>query len=95
MIRPNVMTFTLTPNCYKVVFNYHPLLVACVKRIPSARYRADGKFWEVSPNDENYLKLMADWAVRRYLCRSVQWQSDEEPVESYEVPEMPKLEVPQ
>nr|DAX49141.1 MAG TPA: Chromatin remodeling complex ATPase [Caudoviricetes sp.] len=94
MIRPNVMTFTLTPNCYKVVFNYHPLLVACVKRIPSARYRADGKFWEVSPYDENYLKLMADWAVQRHLCSYVQWQKDEEPVESYEVPDMPKLEVP-
>ena len=93
MMRLNIMTFTLTPNCYKVVFNYQPLLVACVKRIPSARYRADGKFWEVSPTDENYLRLMADWAVQRHLCNSVQWLKDEEPVESYEIPEMPKLEV--
>jgi len=37
---------------------------------------------------------MADWAVQRHLCNSVQWLSDEEPVESYEVPEMPKLKVP-
>lgn len=93
-MRSNVMSFTSTPDCYKVVFGYHPLLVACVKRIPSARYRADGKFWEVSPYDEKYLKLMAGWAVRRHLCSSVQWLSDDEPVESYEVPEMPKLEVP-
>lgn len=94
MMRSNVMTFTLTPNCYKVAFNYHPLLVACVKRIPSARYRADGKFWEVSPFEKNYLNLMASWAMEKSLCKSVQWLSDEEPVESYEVPEMPKLKVP-
>lgn len=94
MMRSNVMTFTLTPNCYKVAFNYHPLLVACVKRIPSARYRADGRFWEVSPFEKNYLNLMANWAVEKSLCKSVQWLSDEEPVESYEVPEMPKLKVP-
>lgn len=88
------MTYTLTPNCYKVSFAYHPLLVACIKRIPSAQYRADGRFWEVSTVDENYLRLMADWAVRRRLCVSVQWLKDEEPVESYEVQPMPKLEVP-
>lgn len=93
-MRLNVMTYTLTPNCYKVSFAYHPLLVACIKRIPSAQYRADGRFWEVSTVDENYLRLMADWAVRRRLCVSVQWLKDEEPVESYEVQPMPKLEVP-
>ena len=90
----NVMTYTLTPNCYKVEFKYHPRLVECVKRIPSARYRADGRFWEVSSDDENYLRLMAEWAIKNYYCRSVQWQSDEEPVESYEIPEMPKLTIP-
>ena len=93
-MRLNVMTYTLTPNCYKVSFAYHPLLVACIKRIPSAQYRADCRFWEVSTVDENYLRLMADWAVRRRLCVSVQWLKDEEPVESYEVQPMPKLEVP-
>lgn len=94
MIRPNVMVYTLTPNCYKVCFVYHPLLVACIKRIPSARFRADGRFWEVSPFDKKYLEVMADWAVKRRLCNSVQWATDEEPVESYEVPDMPKLTVP-
>lgn len=88
------MVYTLTPNCYKVCFVYHPLLVACIKRIPSARFRADGRFWEVSPFDKKYLEVMADWAVKRRLCNSVQWATDEEPVESYEVPDMPKLTVP-
>lgn len=88
------MTYTLTPNCYKVIFQYHPLLVKCIKRIPSARYRADGRFWEVAVNDVNYLQLMAEWAVNNRLCAGVAWMKDEEPVESYEVPPMPELTVP-
>lgn len=94
MMRRNILTYTLTPNCYKVEFNYHPLLVTLMKKIPSAHYRADGRFWEVSPYDKNYLELMSDWAVKRHICSSVEWRSDEEPVESYEVPAMPKLTVP-
>ena len=88
------MYYTLTPNCYKVSFMYHPLLVKCIRRIPSANYRADGHFWEVDPKDEWYLKAMAEWAVRRHLVGSVCWNKDEEPVESYEVPPMPELTVP-
>ena len=88
------MYYTLTPNCYKVSFMYHPLLVKCIRRIPSANYRADGHFWEVDPKDEWYLKAMAEWAVRCHLVGSVCWNKDEEPVESYEVPPMPELTVP-
>lgn len=88
------MFYTLTPNCYKVSFAYHPLLVKCIKRIPSARYRADGHFWEVSPFDVEYLRKMGDWAVVNHLCGSVAWQKDDEPIESYEIPPMPDLTVP-
>ena len=88
------MFYTLTPNCYKVSFAYHPLLVKCIKRIPSARYRADGHFWEVSPFDVEYLRKMGDWAVANHLCGSVAWQKDDEPIESYEIPQMPDLTVP-
>ena len=88
------LVYTLTPNCYKVSFDYHPMIVKCIKRIPSARYRAEGKFWEVSPDDINYLRLMADWAVKNHFCYGVSWMKDEEPIESYEVPEMPELTVP-
>ena len=45
------MYYTLTPNCYKVSFQYQPMLVKCIKRIPSARYQADGRFWEVAVQD--------------------------------------------
>ena len=93
MIVP-VLDITLTPNCYKVAFQYHPLLVACVKRIPSARYQADGKYWEVASNDVRYLRLMADWAKDKNLVRGVRWLKDEEPVVSYEPIPMPTLTVP-
>lgn len=93
MIVP-VLDITLTPNCYKVAFQYQPLLVACVKRIPSARYQADGKYWEVASDDVRYLRLMADWAKDKNLVRAVRWLKDEEPVVSYEPIPMPALTVP-
>lgn len=92
MMKP--MYYTETPNCYKVSFEYHPLLVKCIRRIPSAQYRADGKFWEVAKEDVRYLQMMAPWAVEKCLCRVVRWCKDDEPVESYDVPPMPQLTVP-
>ena len=93
MIIP-VLDITLTPNCYKVTFQYHPLLVACCKRIPSANYIGDGKYWEVSITDAQYLRLMAKWARERNIVRQVRWLKDEEPIESYEPLPMPQLTVP-
>ena len=71
MIAP--MTYTLTPNCYKVGFQYHPMLVKCIRRIPSARYQADGKFWEVSVNDITYLQKMGQWARDQHFVSAVLW----------------------
>ena len=93
MIVP-VLDITLTPNCYKVAFQYHPLLVACCKRIPTARYIGDGKYWEVATNDARYLRIMAQWAKEKNLIRQVRWMKDDEPVESYEPLPMPQLTVP-
>ena len=93
MIIP-VLDITLTPNCYKVAFQYHPLLVACCKRIPTARYIGDGKYWEVATNDAQYLRIMAQWAKEKNLVRQVRWMKDDEPVESYEPLPMPQLTVP-
>lgn len=88
------LDITLTPNCYKVAFMYHPLLVACCKRIPSARYHAEFKQWEVQVVDAQYLRIMAQWAQDRNLVRQVRWMKDEEPVESYEPLPMPELTIP-
>lgn len=93
MIVP-VLDITLTPNCYKVAYQYHPLLVACCKRIPTARYIGDGKYWEVATNDAQYLRIMAQWAKEKNLVRQVRWMKDDEPVESYEPLPMPQLTVP-
>lgn len=90
----NVLDITLTPNCYKVTYQYHPLLVTCTKRIPSARYNGEGKYWEVNTIDAQYLRLMAEWAMNKGLVRQVRWLKDEEPVESYEPLPMPTLTVP-
>ena len=92
MIAP--MYYTLTPDCYKVSFQYHPMLVKCVKRIPSARYHADGNFWEVSSYHQQYLKLMEQWAKSHRFVTSVLWLTDDERVPSYEPLPMPMLEVP-
>lgn len=88
------MDIIRTPNCYKVVYQYHPLLVKCTKRIPSARYQATGKYWEVAHSDLNYLQLMGKWAQDKHLVSVVRWLQDDEPVQSYEPLPMPKLEVP-
>lgn len=84
----------LTPNCYRVAFQYHPLIVKCIKRIPSARYLTDGKCWEVATRDVQYLRLMGKWAQDKRLVAQVRWLKDDEPVLSYEPLPMPTLSVP-
>lgn len=84
----------LTPNCYRVAFQYHPLIVKCIKRIPSARYMTDGKCWEVATRDAQYIRLMAKWAQDKRLAATVRWLKDDEAVMSYEPLPMPTLTVP-
>ena len=88
------MYYTLTPNCYKVSFQYHPMLVKCIKRIPSARYRADGKYWEVATSDITYLQKMGVWARQYHFVTNVMWLEDSEPVQTYEPLPLPVLTVP-
>lgn len=88
------MYYTLTPDCYKVAFQYHPMLVKCVKRIPSARYHADGNYWEVSSYHQQYLRLMEQWAKSHRYVSSVLWLQDDEKVCTYEPLPMPTLNVP-
>ena len=92
MIAP--MYYTLTPNCYKVAFQYHPMLVKCMRRIPSARYNGEGKFWEVSKNDVVYLQKMGVWAEAHRFCSRIYWLEDKESVLTYEPLPIPELKVP-
>ena len=92
MIAP--IYFTLTPNCYKVSFQYHPMLVKCIRRVPSAHYVADGKFWEVGKQDVVYLQKMSAWAQSYHFVSSAYWLEDKEPVQTYEELPIPELTVP-
>lgn len=92
MIAP--MYYTLTPSCYKVSFQYHPMLVKCIKRIPSARYIADGKYWEVAVSDVVYLQKMSAWAKGYHFVTNVMWLEDSESVQTYEELPLPQLTVP-
>ena len=92
MISP--MYYTLTPNCYKVQFAYHPMMVKCIKRIPSAKYQAEGKFWEVGKQDIEYLQKMGVWARQYHYVSNVLWLEDDKAVIQYEPLPMPTLQVP-
>ena len=92
MIAP--IYYTLTPNCYKVAFQYHPMLVKCMRRIPSARYNGEGKFWEVSKLDVVYLQKMGVWAEQHRFCSRIYWLEDKESVLTYEPLPIPELKVP-
>ena len=70
------------------------MLVKCIKRIPSAKYRADGKFWEVATADVTYLQKMGTWARNLHFVTNVLWLEDSEPVQSYEPLPLPELKVP-
>jgi SWI/SNF-related matrix-associated actin-dependent regulator 1 of chromatin subfamily A len=70
------------------------MLVKCIRRIPSARYQAEGKFWEVSVNDVTYLQKMGQWARDNHFVSAVLWLEDKEPIISYEEIPMPTLDVP-
>lgn len=70
------------------------MIVKCVKRIPSARFHADGKYWSVNTGDKWYLDKMAEWAVRCRFVSGVSWDDDTEPVIDYTLPPMPDLKVP-
>lgn len=97
---PGTICITRYPNCYTISFPYHPMLVTCVKRIPSVAkdvkkaYLSDEKAWKVEPQDESYVKIMADWAVNYGYCSRKQWRESTRDLNDYSIPEMPKLEVP-
>lgn len=97
---PGTICITKYPNCYTISFPYHPMLVTCVKRIPSVAknikkaYLADEKAWKVETQDESYVKIMADWAVNYGYCSRKQWRESSRNLNDYSIPEMPKLEVP-
>lgn len=96
---PGTICITKYPNCYTISFPYHPMLVTCVKRIPSVAkdikkaYLSDEKAWKIEPQDESYVKIMADWAIHYGYCNRKQWRESTRNLNDYSIPEMPKLEI--
>lgn len=97
---PGTICITKYPNCYTISFPYHPMLVTCVKRIPSVAkdikkaYLSDEKAWKIEPEDESYVKIMADWAIHYGYCNRKQWRESTRNLNDYSILEMPKLEIP-
>ena len=79
---------------------YHPQLRDLVLRIPSVAksprdaYIAEEKSWIVSLDDEWYVFVMADWAVRTGICSRLQKYISSKAVQNYSIVPLPKLNVP-
>lgn len=88
-----VMEFELRNGYYNVSFSYHPLLVTCIKRIPSARFNGKSKSWFVSVDDVEYLKRMEAWAKSKGFCRAVRWVDNSIKGEDFTAEDLPCLRV--
>ena len=91
---------TRYPNCFTVSFVFHPMLLKCVKRIPSVAsdlkkaWLSDERAWKVALSDEQYIRLMADWAVNNGFASHVYKREASRGLADFSIPEMPKLQVP-
>ena len=84
---------TRTPNYYKIQFAYHPMLLECVKRIPSKEWVHDEKYWKVSISDYDYVNKFSQWAIAKGYCSRLQYKEQKEEDKNYTIPEMPRLTV--
>ena len=84
---------TRTPNYYKIQFAYHPMLLECVKRIPSKEWVHDEKCWKVSISDYDYVNKFSQWAVAKGYCSRLQYKEQKGEDKNYTIPEMPRLTV--
>lgn len=84
---------TRTPNYYKIQFAYHPMLLECMKRIPSKEWVHDEKYWKVSISDYDYVNKFSQWAIAKGYCSRLQYKEQKEEDKNYAIPEMPRLTV--
>lgn len=83
-----VMTITETNKAYRVSFDYSPLLVTVIKRIPSNPiWHNDKLYWEVlkkapqyTPDKPSnwYIQEYTKWAKKKGLVDDVEWQNSED-----------------
>lgn len=86
---------TETPGTFRLSFEYNPVLIDLVKRIPTRRWDQSEKVWIVSKEGlyppgcdaRWYVEAFAQWAVQKNYCSNVARRSETHDV-VYEIPPM-------
>lgn len=86
---------TETPGTFRLSFEYNPILIDLVKRIPTRKWDNSEKVWIVSKEGlfppgcdaRWYVEALAQWAVQKNLCSHIA-RRNETKDEVYEIPPM-------
>lgn len=86
---------TETPGTFRLSFDYNPILIDLIKRIPTRRWDNSEKVWVVSKQGlfppgydaRWYVEAFAQWAVQKNYCSNVARRSETHDV-VYEIPPM-------
>lgn len=86
---------TETPGTFRLSFDYNPILIDLIKRIPTRRWDNSEKVWVVSKQGlfppgydaRWYVEAFAQWAVQKNYCSNVARRSETHDV-VYEIPSM-------
>ena len=86
---------TETPGTFRLSFDYNPILIDLIKRIPTRRWDNSEKVWVVSKKGlfppgydaRWYVEAFAQWAVQKNYCSNIARRSETHDV-VYEIPPM-------
>lgn len=86
---------TETPGTFRLSFDYNPILIDLIKRIPTRRWDNSEKVWVVSKQGlfppgcdaRWYVEAFAQWAVQKNFCSHIARRSETHDV-IYEIPPM-------
>lgn len=86
---------TETPGTFRLSFEYNPVLIDLVKRIPTRQWDNSEKVWIVSKNGiyppgydaRWYVEAFAQWAVQKCFCSHIAKRNETSDV-IYEIPPM-------
>lgn len=86
---------TETPGTFRLSFDYNPILIDLIKRIPTRRWDNSEKVWVVSKQGlfppgcdaRWYVEAFAQWAVQKNYCSNIARRSETHDV-VYDIPPM-------
>lgn len=86
---------TETPGTFRLSFDYNPILIDLIKRIPTRRWDNSEKVWVVSKQGlfppgcdaRWYVEAFAQWAVQKNFCSHIARRSETHDV-VYDIPPM-------